>query len=75
MAVADFYDYRERTKVFGSSALYAERDLDLTANERPEHLSGMAVTHEYFRVLGFHPILGRDFDEPRNTRKTITWWC
>ena len=49
MAVADFYDYRERTKAFASSALYAERDLDLTANDRPEHLSGMGVTHEYFR--------------------------
>jgi predicted permease len=69
MAVADFYDYRERTKVFGSSALYAERDLDLTANERPEHLSGMAVTHDYFRVLGFHPILGRDFEESEEYKK------
>ncbi len=62
IAVADFYDYRERTKVFSSSALYAERDLDLTSNDRPEHLSGMGVTHEYFRVLGYHPVLGRDFD-------------
>jgi putative ABC transport system permease protein len=69
MAIADFYDYRERSKVFGSSALYAERDLDLTANERPEHLSGMAVTHEYFRVLGFHPILGREFEESEEYKK------
>ncbi len=70
MAVADFYDYRERSKVFGSSALYAERDLDLTAHERPEHLSGMAVTHEYFRVLGFHPILGREFEESEEYKKS-----
>jgi predicted permease len=63
MAVADFYDYRERTTVFSSSALYAQRDLDLTLSDRPEHLSGMGVTHEYFRVLGYHPTLGRDFDE------------
>jgi predicted permease len=62
IAVADFYDYRERVNVFSSSALYAERDLDLTTNDRPEHLSGMAVTHGYFSVLGFHPVLGRDFD-------------
>ncbi|HKS82746.1 MAG TPA: ABC transporter permease [Candidatus Acidoferrales bacterium] len=62
MAVADFYDYRERVNIFGSSALYAERDLDLTTNDRPEHLTGMAVTHGYFTVLGFHPALGRDFD-------------
>ena len=63
MAVADFYDYRQRTSVFSSSALYAERDLDLTLRDHPEHLSGMGVTHEYFRVLGYHPVLGRDFDE------------
>jgi predicted permease len=62
MAIADFYDYRERTKVFTSSALYAERDLDLTTKDRPEHLSGMGVTHEYFRVLGYQPALGHDFD-------------
>ena len=63
MAVADFYDYRQGTSIFSSSALYAERDLDLTLSDRPEHLPGMAVTHEYFRVLGYHPTLGRDFEE------------
>ncbi|MBV9437628.1 MAG: ABC transporter permease [Acidobacteria bacterium] len=63
VAVADFYDFRQRTSVFSSSALYAERDLDLTLGDRPEHLSGMGVTYEYFRVLGYHPVLGRDFDE------------
>ena len=63
IAIADFYDFRQRASVFSSSALYAERDLDFTLSDRPEHLSGMAVTHEYFRVLGYHPILGRDFEE------------
>jgi predicted permease len=62
-SVADFYDYRRRTAVFSSSALYAQRDLDLTTGDRPEHLSGMGVTHEYFSVLGYHPALGRDFDQ------------
>jgi predicted permease len=62
-SIADFYDYRRKADVFSSSALYAERDLDLTSGDRPEHLSGMGVSHEYFRVLGYHPALGRDFDE------------
>jgi len=26
-------------------------------------LSGMGVTHEYFSVLGYHPAIGRDFDQ------------
>ncbi|HWC16245.1 MAG TPA: ABC transporter permease [Terriglobales bacterium] len=70
MAVADFYDYRQRTSIFSSSALYAERDLDLTLNDRPEHLSGMGVTHGYFAVLGYHPIIGRDFDEREEYKNT-----
>ena len=61
-SVADFYDYRKRTNIFSSLALYAQRDLDLTTGDRPEHLSGMGVTHEYFSVLGYHPALGRDFE-------------
>lgn len=69
VSVADFYDYRQRADAFASSALYAERDLDLTLRHRPEHLSGMGVTHEYFRVLGYHPALGRDFDEKEEYKK------
>src|SRR5262249_44682138 len=61
-AIADFYDYRQRTNAFSSSALYAQRDLDLTTGDRPDHLSRMGVTHEYFTVVGYHPALGRDFD-------------
>jgi len=35
IAVADFYDFRQRASVFSSSALYAERDLDLTLSDMP----------------------------------------
>jgi len=61
MAIADFKDYQQQNQVFSSAALYAERDLDLTTNGRPEHLVGMGVTHEFFQVLGYQPALGRDF--------------
>ncbi|HEV3252958.1 MAG TPA: ABC transporter permease [Candidatus Acidoferrales bacterium] len=61
IAKADYQDLRERTGSFSNMALYAERDLDLTVNDRPEHLAGMAVSYEFFQVLGVHPILGRDF--------------
>src|SRR5262249_27453674 len=43
---------------------------DLTTNDRPEHLSGLGVTHEYFRVLGYHPILGRDFETSEEYKKS-----
>lgn len=63
MAVADFKDYMDQNKVFSGAALYAERDLDLTVSNTPFHLSGLGVSQEYFRVLGYHPALGRDFGQ------------
>lgn len=68
MAVADFFDYRQRLHIFSASALYAERDLDLTTAGRAEHLTGIGVSAEYFRVLGFHPALGRDFNQQDELR-------
>lgn len=63
MAIADFKDYIEQNKVFSSAALYAERDLDLTVSSTPFHLSGLGVSQMYFQVLGYHPALGRDFEQ------------
>jgi predicted permease len=68
IAKADYQDLRERTGSFSNMALYAERDLDLTVNDRPEHLAGMGVSYEFFQVLGVHPILGRDFEPNEQIR-------
>lgn len=61
LAKADFVDFRARNHVFTGMALFARRDLDLTVGDKPERLKGMGVTPDFFRVLGFHPMLGRDF--------------
>lgn len=61
VSVADFKDFMDRQSVFSSAALYAQRDLDLTANGVPQHLSGMGVSNGYFQTLGYRPALGRDF--------------
>lgn len=37
------------------------RSLNLTGDEQPERLQGLAATAEYFQVLGQDPVLGRFF--------------
>ena len=58
---ANFLDYRSQNQVFEDFAVFTRRDLELAAEDRPERLSGMAVSSGFFRVLGFQPALGRDF--------------
>jgi predicted permease len=68
VSVADFKDFTDRQSVFSSEALFAQRDLDLTTNGVPSHLSGMGVSNGYFQVLGFRPALGRDFAQSDNIK-------
>jgi predicted permease len=65
---ADFVDYRARNHVFDNFAVFVRQDLDFTAKERPLRLKGMGVSSEFFSVLGWHPLLGRDFSPAEETR-------
>jgi predicted permease len=72
---ADFLDYRARNRVFESIAVFSERDLELSDSDRPERVTALRVSKDYFRVLGAPPAIGRDFqasDElPGNQRVVI----
>ena len=68
VSVADFKDFMARQSVFSSAALYAQRDLDLTSDGVPMHLSGMGVSNGYFETLGYRPALGRDFASSDDTK-------
>jgi predicted permease len=57
---ATFLELRERTRAFAAVAAYQRADLQL-GGERPEHLRGMRVTSGFFHLLGYPPLLGRDF--------------
>jgi predicted permease len=61
MNPTDFMDFRERNRVFESLAVYTQDDLELSGLDRPERLTALRISSDYFRVLGAHPILGRDF--------------
>jgi len=64
MAVAypNFLDWKEQNRSFAVLAAFRWQDYDVTGGGQPEHLSGKMVSADFFRVLGIHPVLGRDFD-------------
>jgi predicted permease len=72
---ADFLDYRARNQGFESIAVFVENDLELAGSDRPERLTALAVSKDYFHVLGAPPAMGRDFEAsdeiPGNQRVVI----
>ncbi len=57
----DFYTYRSRTRTLRSLEAYYTRPFNLTGGPEPERLPAMIVAAGFFRTLGVHPALGRDF--------------
>jgi putative ABC transport system permease protein len=68
-------DYRETSGAFAAMALYTSYSLNLDAGERPERVTGGAVTADFWRVLGAAPRLGRLFgpeeDRPGGERVVV----
>jgi predicted permease len=59
----DFHDWRERLHSFESMAAYTHSDLQwANGSAEPVKLAGFSISAGFFRVLGFHPELGREFD-------------
>jgi predicted permease len=59
----DFRDFRARSRSFDGLAAFTRGDMQLSGSGEPVRLNGIAITSGYFRVLGLHPQLGREFDE------------
>ncbi|HWC97157.1 MAG TPA: ABC transporter permease [Candidatus Sulfopaludibacter sp.] len=58
----DFADFRARNRSFESFALYFHSDVQLSGAGEPVKLSAFQISAGYFRVLGIHPALGREFE-------------
>jgi predicted permease len=58
----DFLDFRARNRSFESMAAFTRGDVQLSGEGEPVRLNGFGITSGYFRVLGLHPQLGREFD-------------
>ena len=62
MSPADFRDYRAELQTFEGIAAYLRADMQLGDIHQPEQLRGMSVTAGFFKLLGFQPALGREFE-------------
>jgi len=57
----NFLDWQRDSKSFSSMAIYRNQDYSFTGAQPAERVSGSMISADFFRVLGQHPILGRDF--------------
>jgi len=71
---ATYLDWKSQNKSFEQLAIYSSWQPVLEAGGEPEQLSGLRVTSNYFRTLGVHPEIGRDFlpeEDSPNTNKVV----
>jgi putative ABC transport system permease protein len=75
MSPGNFLDYRDQNTTLDNLALFTRGDLELALGGRPEQLTGMRVSADFFATLGFHPLIGREFtradEAPDNTHVVI----
>jgi predicted permease len=62
--------YRDQVREFKYLAGVAGREQTLTTDGRPERLRVLAVTGDFFDVLGVHPAIGRGFGREEDTPRT-----
>lgn len=62
VSAPNFESFRRENNVFeGMAAAHTGEDFTLTGAGAPEHLTGMEVTADYFKILGISPAMGRGF--------------
>src|SRR5258708_12147645 len=61
LTAAELSRLRRFGEPFEHMAGYTEVGYNLVVGNAAEHLRGMPLIAEYFRVLDIHPVLGRDF--------------
>jgi putative ABC transport system permease protein len=67
---AVFDAWRDGARSFAGLTAVTGWSAAMAGGERPEIVPGAAVTHEYFRVLGVEPVLGRGFAAAEETPGT-----
>ena len=63
LSILNYREDRRLSRTLESIGLYTGGDMELMHGERPEHLTGVRVTHDFFTALGVQPALGRNFAE------------
>jgi putative ABC transport system permease protein len=67
VALANYRDWKSRSRVFSGLAIYRERNQVLTGGGEPERIRSAMATADLFPVLGVAPAMGRAYtaDEDR----------
>jgi hypothetical protein len=68
MSVPEFWDFRDRSGVFDEISVMWPISANLTGGDRPERVEAVAVSWNYFHLLGARPQMGRVFDRQEDTR-------
>jgi len=66
MAFRTFAEIRDKAQTIESIAAYVNSNPTIEQTEGTVSVQGARVSHSYFKVLGVHPILGRDFTPEDN---------
>ena len=61
MAWRSFAEFRDKAQTLESIAAYLNWNPDIEQADGTMRVQGAQVSHSYFKVLGVHPLLGRDF--------------
>jgi putative ABC transport system permease protein len=57
----NFLDWRARTQSFEAMSTFRGYSVNITGADKPENLDARMVGADYFKVMRFTPLLGRDF--------------
>lgn len=68
MAWRSFAEFRDKTQTLESIAAYLLSYPDIEHGDGVVSVQGSSVSHNYFKVFGVHPMLGRDFTPEDNQR-------
>ncbi|MFL6255010.1 MAG: ABC transporter permease [Pyrinomonadaceae bacterium] len=63
VAPANYFDWRDQTKVFEELAAYNQQHFSINEGDQPERVPGASVTPSLFRVLAVRAERGRTFTE------------
>jgi putative ABC transport system permease protein len=63
LSYPNFQDWRARNQSFEGMSLFRGWSVILTGAGEAESLDARMVSHDYFRVMRFAPVAGRDFSE------------
>ena len=67
VSVPELWDFRDRSAVFDEISVVWPISANLTGGDRPERVEAVAVSWNYFHLLGARSQIGRVFDRQEDT--------